>query len=38
MYRGATIIAHEAVICLILHKKDFLSIVYHVKMIQKSQR
>jgi CRP-like cAMP-binding protein len=36
--RGATIKAHKKTITMILNKNDFKEIVYHVKMLQKSQR
>lgn len=37
--RGATIIVHDpGAWCLLLHKNDYRSVVYHIKMIQKSQR
>ncbi len=36
--RGASIKAHTYTQCLILHKNDFKNVIYHVKMLQKSQR
>lgn len=38
VFRGATIIAHEPMLCLVLHRNDFRDVVYHVKLLQKSQR
>jgi hypothetical protein len=34
--RGATIITHSPVICLVLKKQDYLDIIFHIKQIQKS--
>jgi hypothetical protein len=33
IYRGANIVSHEKTSCLVLHKDDYRSVIYHVKMI-----